>query len=112
MANASQHQPQDPDEILERALVDHGDVDQGALARARRVCEETGERLDIVLTRLGLASEQAIAAALAGHLDIAKAEAADFPSDPILPDRLSAQFLRTARALPIAETGTALPVAG
>ncbi len=111
MANVSQHQPQDPDEILERALVDHGDVDQGALARARRVCEETGERLDIVLTRLGLASEQAIAAALAQHLDIPKAGTGDFPSDPILPERLSAQFLRTARALPIAETGTVLVMA-
>ena len=111
MANASQHQPQDPDEILERALLDHGDVDRNALARARRVCEETGDRLDIVLTRLGLASEQAIVAALAGHLDIAKAEADDFPADPILPERLSAQFLRTARALPIAETDTAVVMA-
>jgi general secretion pathway protein E len=64
MDNVSEHQPQGPDEILERALLDHGDVDGDAL-----------------------------------------------PTDAILPDRLSAQFLRAARALPIADTTTTVVLA-
>jgi hypothetical protein len=46
MADISQNEPPGPDQTLERALLDHGDMDRDALRRARRVCEETGDRLD------------------------------------------------------------------
>ena len=104
MADISQNQPLSPDQTLETALLDHGDMDPDALRRARRVCEETGDRLDMVLTRLGLASEQAIAAALARHLNLALVAGDDFPAAAVLQERLSAQFLRGARAVALAET--------
>ncbi len=104
MADISQNQPLSPDQTLETALLDHGDMDPDALRRARRVCEETGDRLDMVLTRLGLASEQAIAAALARHLNLALVAGDDFPAAAVLEERLSAQFLRGARAVALAET--------
>ncbi len=104
MAELSQNQPLSPDQTLETALLDHGDMDPDALRRARRVCEETGDRLDMVLTRLGLASEQAIAAALARHLNLALVAGDDFPAAAVLQERLSAQFLRGARAVALAET--------
>ena len=104
MADNSQNQPLSPDQTLETALLDHGDMDPDALRRARRVCEETGDRLDMVLTRLGLASEQAIAQALARHLNLALVGSDDFPAAAVLEERLSAQFLRGARAVALAET--------
>ncbi len=104
MADISQNQPLSPDQTLETALLDHGDMDPDALRRARRVCEETGDRLDMVLTRLGLASEQAIAQALARHLNLALVAGDDFPAAAVLEERLSAQFLRGARAVALAET--------
>ncbi|MEE8563105.1 MAG: ATPase, T2SS/T4P/T4SS family [Alphaproteobacteria bacterium] len=104
MAELSQNQPLSPDQTLETALLDHGDMDPDALRRARRVCEETGDRLDMVLTRLGLASEQAIAQALARHLNLALVAGDDFPAAAVLEERLSAQFLRGARAVALAET--------
>jgi general secretion pathway protein E len=96
-------QPLTRDEALTRALVARGGIDSSALARARRVCEETGERLNIVLSRLGLVSETDIAEALAAFLGLALASRDEFPAEPVLEERLSAQFLRQARALPIAE---------
>ncbi|MCZ6849202.1 MAG: ATPase, T2SS/T4P/T4SS family [Alphaproteobacteria bacterium] len=104
MADISQNQPLSPDQTLESALLEHGDMDPDSLRRARRVCEETGDRLDMVLTRLGLASEQAIAAALARHLNLALVAGDDFPAAAVLQERLSAQFLRGARAVALAET--------
>ena len=111
MADISQNQPPGPDQILETALLDHGDMDPDALRRARRVCEETGDRLDMVLTRLGLASEQAIAAALARHLNLALVADDDFPAAAVLEERLSVQFLRGARALPLAESESSVILA-
>ncbi|MDX1483407.1 MAG: type II secretion system ATPase GspE [Alphaproteobacteria bacterium] len=100
-----------PTDALERALLDHGDVSPEQLARARRVCGETGDRLDVVLTRLGLASEQTIAAALADHLRLALVGADEFPAVPVLAERLGAQFLRDARVLPLAETDAGIVLA-
>jgi general secretion pathway protein E len=93
------------DGTLERALLDHGGLGAESLARARRVCRETGDRLDVVLTRLGLASERAVAEALGEALGLPLARAADFPGAPVLEDRLNARFLRGARALPLAADG-------
>ena len=58
----------DPADALAKlgaTLVESGAIDQRTLDRARRVADETGGRLDQVLTQLGLVSERGLAEALA-----------------------------------------------
>ncbi len=82
-----------------------------ALARAELVQQETGERLEAVLTRLGLISEQALAQAFADSTGVPILGAADLPDAPVAADRLSAVYLRDAQALPVAIDGEHIVVA-
>ena len=82
-----------------------------ALVRARLVQAETGERLDSVLTRLGMVAEQALAGALAKETGLAIAATGDFPAEPVLADAVSVRFLRDVKAVPIAESNGSVDVA-
>ncbi|WP_229682669.1 GspE/PulE family protein [Siccirubricoccus deserti] len=100
-----------PDTMLERLaelLVRTGQCDARGFERARRVAEETGQRLAPALLQLGLVSERGLAEAYATLLDLPLARADRYPTDqPLCADRLSTRFLRWARALPVAiEEGT------
>ncbi|WP_162914810.1 GspE/PulE family protein [Desertibaculum subflavum] len=88
-----------------------GHLDGAAAGRARAAQAASGERLDLILTRLGLAGEQEVAQALAVVLDLPRVRAADFPAAPLAAERIPARFLRTARALPVAETEAELHLA-
>jgi general secretion pathway protein E len=104
----------DPPRPLAGLVLDRGLASAETLARARAVQAETGERLDTVLTRLGLVSEQALAAALAETLNLPLAGAADFPAAPVTAGDgagPSVRFLRDARAVPLRLTDQALEVA-
>lgn len=81
-----------------------------ALARADRAHVETGERFDIVLTRLGLLSEDRMLAILAEDTGLAVAGAAEIAVAPAL-SSVSGSFLRDARALPLGTTGLKCAVA-
>ena len=95
-------------DILLRA----GQCDGRGLERSRRVADETGQRLDTVLLQLGLVSERGMAEAYATLLDLPVARAEAYPQDqPLFADRLTARFLRHARALPMAMDGDTLVVA-
>lgn len=94
--------PMDED-ALAAVLRDRGLGEAEALARARRVAADSGERLDRVLTRLGLVPERAMAEALAAVLGLTVAGPADYPLDPVFPERLSPRFLREAQVMPLAE---------
>ncbi|HWA88833.1 MAG TPA: ATPase, T2SS/T4P/T4SS family [Rhizomicrobium sp.] len=96
---------------LEQLVLERGLVAPETLARARLVQAETGERLDSVLTRLGMIAEQALAGALAKETGLAIAQTGDFPAEPVLPDAISARFLRDVKAVPIAEKDGAVDVA-
>ena len=82
-----------------------------ALVRARLVQAETGERLDSVLTRLGMVAEQTLAGALAKETGLAIAATGDFPAEPVLVDAVSVRFLRDVKAIPIAESNGSVDVA-
>ena len=71
------------------------------LARAQLVQAETGERLDAVLTRLGLLSEQALAELLAQALRLPLLTARDFPAEPVCSGEITMRFLQDMRALPL-----------
>ncbi len=101
----------DPGFTLDRLVLERGLAPAETVARARLVQSETGEPLDTVLTRLGLVSEQALAAAIAEAAGLRIATPADFPAEPLAADRLSPRFLRDARAIPLRETAHAVEVA-
>ena len=72
-----------------------------AEARARVALQESSERFDVVVTRLGLVSESALAQAVAAAADLPIAAAESFPADLSFAKGLSVPFLRENRALPI-----------
>ncbi len=72
-----------------------------AAARAERLQAESGERLDTILTRLGILSERAIAEALAEALGLTLLGPAElFAAEPVA-ERLTPGFLRHHRVLPL-----------
>ncbi len=96
---------------LETVVVASGLVAPAALARARRVEAETGERLVSVLTRLGFVSEQALAHAIAEAAGLPLAQPDDYPQAPADEGRVSPRFLRDAKAVPLSAGGARVDVA-
>lgn len=76
-----------------------------ALGRARLVERESGEPLDSVVTRLGLASEEAIAVAIAKASGLPLLDRAAMPARSIDGPPLAAAFLHDVRAIPVSRTG-------
>jgi general secretion pathway protein E len=105
----------EPDQDFEQAitelLIARGKLTANALARAERVRETNGGRLDQLLPKLGLISERDLAEAIAEKADLPLVGAPDMPDKPLLEDKLSARFLREARILPLAERGDTLVLA-
>ncbi|WP_428534848.1 GspE/PulE family protein [Rhodopila sp.] len=93
-------------------LLRQGHCAPRTLERARRVAAESDQRLDAVLIQLGLVSERGLAEAYASLLSIPITAADRYPRiEPVLPDRLSAGFLRHARAMPISANDQTLVLA-
>jgi general secretion pathway protein E len=86
---------------LDALVLGKGLAPAETLARAQIVQEETGERLDAVLTRLGLVSEQALAEAIADAAGLPVAAAQDYPIERPAVGDISARFLRDAKAAPL-----------
>ena len=99
------------DEALGRLLVERGRLDHAGLGRAQRVREASHDRLHALLPKLGLVSEREVAEALAHLLDLPLASEADYPDLPLHGDRVSVNFLKEARILPLADTADGLTVA-
>ncbi len=78
-------------------------IDEFALRRAQQAQSKTGERFDIVLTRLGLLEESQMAAALSEFLGYPLVGPGDMPKTAMFRDRLSRTFATTNRILPIRE---------
>ena len=101
------------DDLIGARLVAQGKLEQSALERAERARAESGERLDRVLTRLGLVGERDMAEAMAAELKLPIVGADDYPEAPVLDGLLSVRFLKNSRILPLAEdeAGIALAMA-
>ena len=90
-------------------LVRQGHCDLRTIERARRVAIDSNQRLDAVLIQLGLVSERGLAGSFAEMLSLPVTPVDRYPRfEPILPDRLTAAFLRHARAVPLAADATSL----
>ena len=88
---------------LGEILIERGKLDQANLDRALRLQAESGERLGSLLVTLGLCAQRDVAEALALQLSLPLVDASGYPEFPILEERVSARFLREARALPVRE---------
>ena len=92
-------------------LVEHGKIERREADRVNRLASETHEQTDILLTRLGLITEEALARLLSRLLGMPLVERGDYPDSPLLENRLGINFLREYRVLPLAETDQGLVVA-
>jgi general secretion pathway protein E len=83
-------------------LIRSGLIEASALDRARKAAEATAERLDLALVKLGLVSEDNLAGGYARYFDLPLIQPNNWPTEPILRDRLKFPFLKTNRILPLA----------
>ncbi len=101
--------------ISERSFAEYltaaGKVQPQAMERAQHLAVESQDRLESVLTRLGLITERDLAETLAEFLHLPLAVAADYPPQPILEDLLGRKFLREAKVLPLKEVPEGVVVA-
>ena len=88
---------------LGEILIDRGKLDPTGLERALRLQQDTPEKIGVLLVTLGLCAQRDVAEALAAQLGLPFVEASGYPEFPILEERVSARFLREARALPVRE---------
>ncbi len=101
----------DFEQALGTRLTEGGKLDAAGLDRAKRVREDTGERLSVLLPKLGLVSERDMAEAVAAQLNLQLVGPSDFPDEPLFKEKLSPRFLREAQILPIAQEQDGLVVA-
>jgi general secretion pathway protein E len=92
-------------------LLAAGKLDAAGLTRAGRAAEAGGERLHLLLPKLGMLSEQEVAEALSTLLDLPLARARDYPDLPVHNESLSANFLKESKIVPLAESAASLTVA-
>jgi len=92
-------------------LIERGKLDAAGLERALRLQQESGDKLGALLVSLGVVSQRDVSEALAVQLGLPLIEAAGYPEMPILEERVSARFLRDARALPLTEDENELALA-
>ncbi len=98
-------------ERLGRLLIERGKLTPEGLERAQRLHAETGERLNVILGKLGLVSDRDMADALATSLDLPVIAREALPDLPVLEEMLGARFLREARILPLDADQTSVSVA-
>lgn len=96
---------------IARRLLAKGKLDPQGIERATALRAASGERLDRILTRLGLVTERDMAHALAEDLGLPLCGPTDFPDRPVLGERVAARFLRASRVLPLAETADGVELA-
>ena len=98
-------------EKLARFLSRRGVLDDLAMQRALRAQRQSGERFDLVLTRLGLIAEADLAGLVADFLGLPLVQPGELPEVPLLADRLQLPFLKSNRIMPVADRGDSLLVA-
>lgn len=82
--------------IAERVL------DELGVRRAERAQRQSGERFDVVLSRLGLVQEQTLTGLVAAHLGMPRANPLEFPVSPLFAGEVQPAFLKANKLLPVA----------
>ena len=97
--------------LVAARLVAGGKLDEAALDRVLRLQASSGERLEALLVKLGLAGERDVADALSRELRVEIAEAPDYPEAPVAEGKLTAKFMRHSGVLPLADQEEGLVIA-
>ncbi len=101
----------DFEQALGERLIEGGKLDTSGLDRAKRVRADSGERLSVLLPKLGLVGERDMAEAVAALLNLEMAGPGDFPDEALFQEKLSPRFLREAQVLPLSQSEDGLVVA-
>ncbi|MEI9988942.1 MAG: ATPase, T2SS/T4P/T4SS family [Rhizomicrobium sp.] len=109
-ATAREKAARQPERLIAH-LIAAGRITPGGVERAAQAAGESGDRIETVLTRLGLVSERDLTGAIAAAFDLRIASATDYPAVPVLEDRLSPKFLRDMRTIPLRLAADRLRVA-
>ena len=86
-------------------------LDELGLRRGQRARKQSGERFDLVLTRLGLLTDAALAKALSGYYQMPLVTQRDFPDEALLSDQVDMAFLKLYRLLPLADRSDHVEIA-
>jgi len=114
MTEATQASPIDTmdfDRTFGQLLVDEGKLERAGLERVLRLQKDSGERLNSLLSKLGLVSERDLAALLAKHLRLPLAQDDDLPDLPLFKGKISARFLKKTQVLPLGEVDEGVVIA-
>lgn len=87
-------------------LKSQGYVDELGLRRAQRAQGQSGERFDLVVMRLGLLADEAMAKALSVFCGIPVLQPHEVPAAAVLSGQLDRDFLKTNKMLPVSDAGT------
>ena len=111
-AVASQLEPlqADADERIVALLLQRGKLKEPDLARARRLHEQDGGGLLLLLARLGLVSERDHAEACAAALDLPLRSGKDVPELPPEEVALGVKFMQQFHVVPVAADATGVDV--
>ena len=100
----------EPESAFGAFLVEQNVIEAAVLDRACRATQKTGDRLDRVLTKLGLLSEADLIVALARYFSLPQITQTDLPSEPVLSDIIKPEFVRRNRVIPLALYADAIVV--
>lgn len=82
-------------------LLEYGNLTAQGLQRGRRAAEQSDERLDRVLNKLGLVSDDDLVEAWSQVTDLAVVDPSAYPAVPVLAEALTRAFLAHAGAIPL-----------
>lgn len=95
---------------LAQFLIDEAVLEEPVINRAQRAASSTGDRLDVVLAKLGLINETDFAHALSRFLGLALVGNGDAPSEPLLTDVITPAFARQHRLMPLIDREDAIVI--
>jgi len=96
---------------LSEILIEQGLLDSAGLERALKAQRELGDELGDILIKLGIVSEGDLAAALARQHGLPLAVKADYPSVPLYLSKVSVNFLKASKIVPLREQDNGLALA-
>ncbi|MFT5444996.1 MAG: general secretion pathway protein E [Gammaproteobacteria bacterium] len=95
---------------LGELLLERTNLDAASLQRALKLQAESRERIGQILLQLGMISERDLADGLAAQLNLPVVQAADYPDTALVHASLAPEFLRNAKAVPIAGTESSVQI--
>jgi len=111
MAEVREHEHESDDYRLGQLLLERGKLDRAGFDRVWRLHEQHGQRVETVVTSLGLVPEREMAEILAEFLATPLLYPADYPAEPALDEAISPAFLKESRVLPLGETDAGIELA-